>query len=52
MRGFPDMQSRETMKAGFYEGELWKEELEAVLMPMLENYEVVVVDDPEGRIAW
>lgn len=52
MRGFPDMESRETMKAAFYEGRLWKEELEEVLMPMLEHYEVVVVDDPEGRIAW
>ena len=52
MRGFPDIERRETMKAGFYEGDLWKEELEEVLMPMLENYDVVVVDDPEGRIAW
>ncbi len=52
MRGFPDVESREAMKAGFYEGRLWKEELEGVLMPMLERYDVVVVDDPEGRIAW
>lgn len=52
MRGFPDIDSRETMKARFYEGRLWKEELEAVLMPMLERYDVVVVDDPDGRIAW
>jgi len=52
MRGFPDAESRETMKASFYEGRLWKEELEEELMPMLEHYEVVVVDDPDGRIAW
>lgn len=52
MRGFPDIESREAMKAGFYEGWLWKEELEGVLMPMLERYDVVVVDDPDGRIAW
>lgn len=52
MRGFPDAESRGTMKAGFYEGRLWKEELEEVLMPMLEHYSVVVVDDPDGRIAW
>ncbi|MBL8649723.1 MAG: NIPSNAP family protein [Sphingopyxis sp.] len=52
MRGFPDIESRETMKATFYEGRLWKEELEGVLMPMLENCDVVVVDDPDGRIAW
>jgi len=52
MRGFPDAESREPIKARFYEGRLWKEELEGVLMPMLEKYEVVVVDDPEGKIAW
>ena len=36
MRGFPDSASREPMKAKFYEGELWKGELENVLLPMLE----------------
>lgn len=41
MRGFPDLGSREPMKAKFYEGELWKSELESILMPMLEKYEVV-----------
>jgi hypothetical protein len=52
MRGFPDVPSREPMKAKFYEGELWKRELESVLMPMLDTYEVVLVDDPEGQIRW
>jgi len=52
MRGFPDLTSREPMKAKFYEGELWKGELENVLMPMLENYIVVVVEDSDGLIHW
>lgn len=52
MRGFPDLPSREPMKAKFYEGELWKSELESVLMPMLEKYEVVVVEDGEGLVHW
>jgi len=52
MRGFPDLASREPMKAKFYEGELWKTELENVLMPMLEKYEVVLVDDPDGLVRW
>lgn len=52
MRGFPDLASREPMKAKFYEGELWKRELENLLMPMLEKYEVVLVDDPDGLIRW
>ena len=52
MRGFPDLPSREPMKAKFYEGDLWKSELENVLMPMLGKYEVVLVEDPEGQIRW
>jgi heme-degrading monooxygenase HmoA len=52
MRGFPDMASREPMKAAFYEGDLWKNELENVLMPIIEKYEVVVVDDPDGLVRW
>jgi hypothetical protein len=52
MRGFPDLPSQEPMKAGFYEGELWKGELENVLMPMIEKYDVVVVDDPEDLVRW
>jgi hypothetical protein len=52
MRGFPDLPSREPMKAKFYEGELWKRELENVLMPRIEKYDVVLVGDPEGLIRW
>lgn len=52
MRGFPDLASREPMKAEFYEGELWKRELENLLMPMLEKYDVVVVDDPGELVRW
>ena len=52
MRGFPDLESREPMKAKFYEGELWKSELESVLMPMLEKYDVVLVDDPDELVRW
>jgi hypothetical protein len=52
MRGFPDLASREPMKAQFYEGELWKNDLENVLMPMIEKYDVVLVDDPQGLIYW
>src|SRR5262249_32566013 len=52
MRGFPDLASREPMKAKFYEGELWKNELENLLMPMIEKYDVVLVEDSENRIRW
>jgi NIPSNAP len=52
MRGFPDLASREPLKAKFYEGDLWKKELEHLLMPMIEKYDVVVVDDPDNLIRW
>jgi hypothetical protein len=52
MRGFPDLASREPMKAKFYEGELWKRELENLLMPMIEKYDVVLVEDSEGLSHW
>jgi len=52
MRGFPDLESRDRLKASFYEGALWKRELEAVLLPMLDKYEVVLVDDPDGLVQW
>jgi hypothetical protein len=52
MRGFPDLASREPMKSRFYEGALWKDELEAMMMPMIERYDVVLVEDPDGLIRW
>ena len=51
MRGFPDLASREPLKARFYEGELWKRELEAKLMPMIEKYDVVLVE-ADGLGEW
>jgi hypothetical protein len=44
--------SREPLKAKFYDGELWKNELENQLMPMLEKYEVVLVEDSDGLVRW
>ncbi len=46
------MQAREPIKSKFYEGELWKGELEQLLTPMLEKYEVVVVEDVDGLVRW
>lgn len=52
MRGFPDVTSRDALKDQFYQGSLWKEQIEGELMPLLERYDVLLVDDPEGKIAW
>jgi hypothetical protein len=52
MRAFPDLESRQPMKDRFYEGELWKRELEAKLMPMIERYDVVVVEAEDDLGSW
>ena len=52
MRGFPTLAQRDPLKASFYEGALWKQELEQQLMPMIDAYEVVLVDDPEQLVQW
>jgi hypothetical protein len=51
MRVFPDASVRDEMKSAFYEGALWREELEAILLPMLDKYEVVLVEDAVGLAA-
>lgn len=52
MRGFPELASREPMKAQFYEGRLWKEELEDKLMPMIDRYDVVLVEAEAEPWPW
>jgi len=52
MRAFPDLKSREELRDQFYEGKLWKGELEQKLMPMLEKYDVVVVEANDGLGDW
>jgi hypothetical protein len=38
------------MKDAFYEGELWKNELEAIAMPMLESYDVILCETAPGYV--
>ena len=52
MRSFPDLKSREQMRDQFYEGRLFKEDLEQNLVPMLEKYDVVVVEAKDGLGSW
>ena len=48
LRSFPSMEELERMKAAFYGGELWKNELEAIAMPMLESYDVILCETTPG----
>src|SRR5437660_10899339 len=52
MRAFPDLESRGPLKDRFYEGKLWKQKLEQKLLPILEKYEVVVVEAKNGLGSW
>jgi hypothetical protein len=50
LRGFPSLDERDRMKNAFYDGELWKGELEAIAMPMLESYVVVLAETSAGCV--
>ena len=51
LRSFPSLEERDRMKNDFYEGELWKNELEQVAMPMLESYDVMLCETSPGYVC-
>ncbi len=51
LRSFPSLDERERMKNAFYEGELWKNELEAIAMPMIESYDVILCETSGGYVS-
>lgn len=50
LRGFPSREERDRMKKEFYEGKLWVNELEAIAMPMLDQYEVILTESSSGFV--
>lgn len=50
LRGFPSLEERERMKDAFYEGPLWKNELEAIAMPMIDSYDVILCETSPGCV--
>jgi hypothetical protein len=50
LRAFPSLEDRDRMKAAFYKGELWKNELEAIAMPMLDSYDVILCETSPGCV--
>ena len=50
LRGFPSLEERERMKDAFYEGDLWKNELEQIAMPMIESYDVILCETTPGCV--
>ena len=50
LRSFPSLDDREQMRNAFYGGDLWKDELESIAMPMLESYDVVLCETSSGLV--
>ncbi|HEV3469893.1 MAG TPA: NIPSNAP family protein [Pyrinomonadaceae bacterium] len=50
LRSFPSLEERERMRDAFYGGDVWKNELEAVAMPLLESYDVVLCETSPGCV--
>ena len=50
LRGFPSSEARETMKRDLYEGPEWTGELEGLMMPMLSDYQSILIELDDG--AW
>jgi hypothetical protein len=50
LRIFPFLDERDRMKTAFYEGPEWKNELEAIAMPMLESYDVTLCETSPGCV--
>jgi hypothetical protein len=50
LRGFPTLEDLLRMKDEFYGGDLWKNELEQIAMPMLESYDVTLCETTAGFV--
>jgi NIPSNAP protein len=51
LRSFPSLETREQMKNDFYGGEIWKNELEGLAMPMLDSYDVILCETSAGYVC-
>ena len=50
LRSFPSLAERDRMKDAFYGGELWKNELEGLAMPLLDSYDVILCETSPGCV--
>ena len=51
LRSFPSLEERDRMKDAFYGGPLWKNELEAIAMSMLDSYDVILCETSPGCVC-
>ena len=50
LRSFPSLEERDRLKDAFYEGDLWKNELEAIAMPMIDSYDCILCETSPGCV--
>jgi hypothetical protein len=50
LRSFPSLEERDRMKEVFYEGPVWKNELEAIAMPLIDSYDVILCETSAGCV--
>lgn len=50
LRSFPSLEEREPIKESFYGGDLWKHELEAIMMPLIDSYDVTLCETTPGCV--
>lgn len=51
LRSFASIEERTRLKEVFYEGDLWKTEMESVVMPMLDSYDCVLCETAPGFVT-
>ncbi|HTX03049.1 MAG TPA: NIPSNAP family protein [Candidatus Acidoferrales bacterium] len=51
LRAFPSLEERDRMKSLFYDGPVWKNELEGIAMPMIEHYSAVLTETTPGFVT-
>ena len=50
LRSFPTLEQREPMKDAFYGSDLWTKELEGILMPLIDSYDVTLTETAPGCV--
>lgn len=52
MRAFEDEPAREAIKEAFYNGPVWANDVEPIVMPMIEKFEASVVQTTDGFLGF
>ena len=50
LRSFQTLEDRDEFREAFYGGDLWKNELENIAMPMLDSYDVILCETSPGYV--